>query len=121
MPLVPSFGSFSRLAAGFQHAPGPEAQACRRFSIQLQYGRAVRKIAPSPMKPLLYAALAAYVVAAIHSILAFVNKRRAIERLSLIALACGFAAHTAATVLDWVEDGHYPLMHLHETISFLAW
>ena len=73
------------------------------------------------MKPLLYVALAAYVVAAIHSILAFVNKRRAIERLSLIALACGFAAHTAATAVDWVEDGHYPLMHLHETISFLAW
>ena len=39
------------------------------------------------MKPLLYLALAAYVVAAINSILAFVNKRRVVERISLIALA----------------------------------
>ncbi|MGH9902926.1 MAG: cytochrome C assembly family protein [Pyrinomonadaceae bacterium] len=73
------------------------------------------------MKPLLYIALAAYVVAAIHSVLAFVNKRRAVERVSLASLACGFAAHTAALVADWVGDGHYPLFHLHETISFLGW
>ncbi|HEV2765728.1 MAG TPA: cytochrome c biogenesis protein CcsA [Pyrinomonadaceae bacterium] len=73
------------------------------------------------MKPLLYAALAAYVVAAIHSILAFVNKRRAVERIALWTLGVGFAAHTAAIVADWVRDGHYPLLHLHETISFLGW
>lgn len=73
------------------------------------------------MKPFLYAALAAYVVAAIHSILAFVNKRRAVERVSVFALLAGFVAHTLAITLDWVEDGHYPLFYLHETISFLAW
>ena len=73
------------------------------------------------MKPFLYAALAAYVVAAIHSILAFLNKRRAVERVSFFALLAGFSAHTLAILLDWVEDGHYPLFHLHETISFLAW
>lgn len=73
------------------------------------------------MKPLLYAALAAYVVAAIHATLAFVNKRRAVERVSFYALGLGFAAHTAAIIGDWITDGHYPLLHLHETISFLAW
>ena len=73
------------------------------------------------MKPFLYAALAAYVVAALHSVLAFVNKRRVFERVSAWALACGFLAHTAALVADWVEDGQYPLFHLHETISFLGW
>ena len=73
------------------------------------------------MKPILYAALAAYVTAAIHSVLAFVNKRRAVERVALWTLAGGFAAHTAAIALDWLRDGHYPLRHLHETISFLAW
>ena len=73
------------------------------------------------MKPLLLAALAAYVVAAIHSILAFVNKRRAFERVSLGSLAVGFVAHSAALVVDWVKDGQYPLFHLRETISFLAW
>ena len=74
-----------------------------------------------PMKPFLYAALAAYVVAAIHALLAFANKRRATERICIVALVLGFAAHTAAIVADWVGDGHYPLLHLHETISFLAW
>ena len=73
------------------------------------------------MKPLLYVALAAYVVAAAHSILSFVNKRRAAERVARWTLGGGFAAHTAAIVADWVRDGHYPLLHLHETISFLAW
>ena len=73
------------------------------------------------MKPLLYLALAAYTVAAIHSLLAFINKRRALARVSLWALACGFVVHTAAIIADWVGDGHYPLFHLHETVSFLAW
>lgn len=73
------------------------------------------------MKPLLYAALAAYVVAAIHYVLAFVNKRRAVERVAILSVACGFLVHTAAIIFDWVRDGHYPLFHLHETISFLAW
>lgn len=73
------------------------------------------------MKPFLYLALAAYVVAAIHSILAFFNRRRAAERISFAFLLLGFAAHTAAIIIDWVADGHYPLFHLHETISFLGW
>lgn len=73
------------------------------------------------MKPLLYAALAGYIVAAVHAVLAFVNKRRAVERITVYSLGFGFAAHTGALIADWVTDGHYPLFHLHETISFLAW
>ncbi|HEX8473428.1 MAG TPA: cytochrome c biogenesis protein CcsA [Pyrinomonadaceae bacterium] len=73
------------------------------------------------MKPLLYAALAAYVIAAIHYVLAFVNKRRAVERVALLSVGCGFLMHTLAILADWIGDGHYPLFHLHETISFLAW
>jgi ABC-type uncharacterized transport system permease subunit len=73
------------------------------------------------MKPLLYAALAGYVVAAIHAVLAFVNKRRSAVRVTLYAAVAGFAAHTAALVVDWATEGHYPLFHLPETLSFLAW
>lgn len=73
------------------------------------------------MKPLLYIALAAYVVAAIHYLLAFVNKRRAVERIAIWSVGCGFLAHTGAIIADWVRDGQYPLFHLGETISFLAW
>jgi ABC-type transport system involved in cytochrome c biogenesis permease subunit len=73
------------------------------------------------MKPLLLSVLAAYVVAAIHAILAFANKRRSLEQVSLAALLIGFVLHTASLVIDWVQDGHYPLFGIRETLSFLAW
>jgi cytochrome c-type biogenesis protein CcsB len=73
------------------------------------------------MKPLLFTVLAAYVVAAIHSILAFANKRRVLERVSFVALVTGFGVHTISLITDWLRDGHYPLFGLRETLSFLAW
>ena len=73
------------------------------------------------MRSLLLAVLAAYVVAAIHAVLAFINKRRILQRVSDWALAAGFVLHTAALLADWVLDGHYPLFFLPETLSFLAW
>src|SRR5215510_7373485 len=73
------------------------------------------------MRSLLFAVLAAYVVAAIHSVLAFINKRRSLQRVSDWALATGFLLHTAALLADWVLDGHYPLFFFRETLSFLAW
>jgi cytochrome c-type biogenesis protein CcsB len=73
------------------------------------------------MNYLLLIALVAYVNAAVHAVLAFAYKRRAVERVSLVSLALGFAAHTAAFLRDWIQDGHYPLFGLRETLSFLAW
>jgi ABC-type uncharacterized transport system permease subunit len=73
------------------------------------------------MKPFLYAALAGYVIAAIHAILAFVNKRRATERITFYSVIFGFAAHTGSIIFDWARDGHYPLFSTPEALSFLAW
>ncbi|HJR08468.1 MAG TPA: cytochrome c biogenesis protein CcsA [Pyrinomonadaceae bacterium] len=73
------------------------------------------------MNYLLLAALAAYVNAAVHAILAFAYKRRSVERVALASLGVGFALHTAAFMRDWIQDGHYPLFGLRETLSFLAW
>ena len=73
------------------------------------------------MKALLLVVLAAYFVAAIHSILAFVNKRRALQRVSDLSLAVGFTLHTVALISDWVVDGRYPLLSLRETLCFLGW
>lgn len=70
---------------------------------------------------LLLAVLAAYLIAAIHAILAFVNKRRSVQRVADGSMAVGFVLHTAALVTDWAIDGHYPLFLLRETLSFLAW
>jgi cytochrome c-type biogenesis protein CcsB len=73
------------------------------------------------MKPLLLTVVAAYVVAAIHAILAFVNKRRTLERITLGSLAFGFVLHTVLMITDWTQEGRYPLFGLRETLSFLAW
>ena len=73
------------------------------------------------MRSLLLAVVAAYLIAAIHSILAFVNKRRSLQRVAEWCTAAGFVLHTAALVADWVIDGHYPLFSLREALSFLAW
>ena len=73
------------------------------------------------MRSLLLAVLAAYVVAAIHAVLAFLNKRRVLLRVSEWAMGVGFLLHTAALIADWVIYAHYPLFYLRETLSFLAW
>src|ERR1700704_4453317 len=73
------------------------------------------------MRSLLLAVLAAYLNAAIHSILAFVNKRRSLQRVAELSIAAGFVLHTAALIADWAINGHYPLFYLRETLSFLAW
>ncbi|MBA3806417.1 MAG: cytochrome c biogenesis protein CcsA [Acidobacteria bacterium] len=80
-----------------------------------------KSLGQQAMKPLLLAVLAAYIVAAIHSVLAFINKRRAVERVAFLSLAVGFVLHTASLITDWTQEGHYPLFGLRETLSFLAW
>lgn len=73
------------------------------------------------MRSLLLAVLAAYIIAAIHAVLAFVNKRKTLQVVALWSLAAGFVLHTAALLADWIIDGHYPLFYLRETLSFLGW
>src|SRR5258707_5674822 len=73
------------------------------------------------MRSLLLAVLAAYLNAAIHSIVAFANTRRSLQRVAELTIAAGFVLHTAALIADWAINGHYPLFYLRETLSFLAW
>jgi len=73
------------------------------------------------MRSLLATVLAAYLIAAIHSILAFINKRRSVQRVAEWATIAGFVLHTVTLAVDWMIDGHYPLFFLRETVSFLAW
>ena len=73
------------------------------------------------MRSLLLAALAAYLIAAIHSILAFIGKRRSVQRTAEWSTVVGFILHTVALGADWFFDGHYPLFSLREALSFLAW
>ncbi|MCA1555783.1 MAG: hypothetical protein LC747_03735, partial [Acidobacteria bacterium] len=93
-----------------------------RFSF-INYNAASRffRVVTPPMNYLLLAALAAYVNAAVHAVLAFAYKRRAVERVALVSLGIGFALHTVAFLRDWIQEGRYPLFGLRETLSFLAW
>ena len=56
------------------------------------------------MTSLLLAVLAAYLIATIHSILAFINKRRSLQRVAEWSMGAGFVLHTAALIADWVVD-----------------
>jgi ABC-type uncharacterized transport system permease subunit len=73
------------------------------------------------MRSLLLAVLAAYLIAAIHSILAFVNKRRSLQQVAEWSMAVGWVLHTGVLLDEWAVDGHYPLFGSRETLSFLAW
>jgi len=73
------------------------------------------------VRSLLLAVLAAYLIAAIHSVLAFVNKRRSLQHVAEWSIAAGFIFHTGTLVADWIIDAHYPIFSLRETLSFLAW
>lgn len=86
-------------------------------------GSSTRILTPtfSPMRSLLLAVVAAYLIAAIHSILAFVNKRRSLQRVAEWSTAAGFVLHTVVLIADSYYDGHYPLFSLREALSFLAW
>src|SRR3954466_5268510 len=112
--------SFSRREAGFQQ-PSTPTLCLPHPHPSITMARASLTSLFSEMKPFLYAALTGYVVAAIHAVLAFVNKRRSAERIAFYSVVAGFAAHTGALVVDWVSDGHYPLFSTPEALSFLAW
>ncbi|MBO0223013.1 hypothetical protein J0689_27420, partial [Vibrio parahaemolyticus] len=62
-----------------------------------------------------------YIVAAIHAVLSFINRRRALEGVAHAALAVGFGFHTTALAGGWLRDRIYPLFHRSETLSFLGW
>jgi ABC-type transport system involved in cytochrome c biogenesis permease subunit len=73
------------------------------------------------MKSILLLVLGAYIVAAVHAVLAFLNKRRILQRVSWLALITGFGLHTLALISGWALEGRFPLFYLPETLSFLAW
>jgi len=108
-----------QLEANSEHIPN--TLPCRVLSTQLELTESLVYYTSVKMRSLLLAVLAAYVVSAIHAVLAFLNKRRALQRVSEWAMATGFVLHTAALIADWAIDGHYPLFTRRETLSFLAW
>ena len=53
------------------------------------------------MKPLLLLTLAAYVVAAVHYVVAFMHKRRSSERVAFVSLFAGLAMFLLNAMLNF--------------------
>jgi cytochrome c-type biogenesis protein CcsB len=49
------------------------------------------------------------------------NKKALLSRLSIGATATGFLFHTIALATRTVEEGHFPLTHFYEALSFFSW
>lgn len=65
--------------------------------------------------------LAFYAVGALHVLVHVLTRRRLLTALAATATLLGFAFHTAALSLRWVEIGHFPAIGLRDGSSFLAW
>lgn len=73
------------------------------------------------MDSLLVLTLAAYLIATIHIVLTFINKRRAMERVAFYSLVFGLALHTAYFIKEGIEEGRCPIYGFRDTFLFLAW
>ncbi len=74
------------------------------------------------MSSLLFtAAFCSYVVGLIHSVVSFATKKDLFYRVALAAVGLGFVLHTGYLVFEGVEQAHFPLVTLRETLAFFAW
>jgi cytochrome c-type biogenesis protein CcsB len=48
-------------------------------------------------------------------------QKRFVYRVSNILLWAGFVCHTGVIALQYSEGGHFPVQHLHETLSTFGW
>ncbi len=67
------------------------------------------------------AAFCSYVVGLIHSLVSFATKRDLFYRVALAAVGLGFGLHTAFLVFQAVDQAHFPLATLKESLAFFAW
>ena len=71
--------------------------------------------------PFFQAALIIYLLGTVVSLAYLISLRRPLSRLGTIILGGGFAVHTLALILRYVEAGYTPVTNLHESLSFFSW
>lgn len=67
------------------------------------------------------AAFCSYIVGLIHSVVSFATKRDVFHQVALWAVGLGFGLHSAFLIFEGVEQSHFPLVTLKESLAFLAW
>lgn len=50
----------------------------------------------------------------------FITLKKRMEKVATGILCAGLLFHTAAIAVRWVQAGHIPLVHMHESLSFLS-
>jgi cytochrome c-type biogenesis protein CcsB len=65
--------------------------------------------------------LVLYSVGALQVVLHAVARSRLLTSWTVAATLVGFAVHTAGVSQRWTEAGHFPVVGLHDAVSFLAW
>ena len=66
-------------------------------------------------------AIALYVLALLHSLFGFYQKRQIFVRIALGMVACGFVSHTVFLVMLGLQRRHFPISNLPESLCFFAW
>ena len=67
------------------------------------------------------AALILYLFGTGSSLAFLIFPRKMFSRIGNLALMGGFAVHSLALVIRYIEAGHTPITNLHESLSFFAW
>lgn len=73
------------------------------------------------MNWLLSVSIFLYTLGLLHSIFGFYQKRQVFVRLALGMVAAGFACHTLFLIWLSLENGHFPITNLSESLCFFAW
>lgn len=69
---------------------------------------------------LLTGTLCCYILATVIFLIQFITLKKRMEKAAIGILCAGLLLHTAAIAVRWVQAGHIPLVHMHESLSFLS-
>lgn len=69
---------------------------------------------------LLTGTLSFYTLATVIFLVQFITLKKRMERAATGILCAGLLFHTTAVAVRWVQAGHIPLVHMHESLSFLS-
>ncbi|MEZ0329362.1 MAG: c-type cytochrome biogenesis protein CcsB [Dissulfuribacterales bacterium] len=69
---------------------------------------------------LLTGTLCLYTLATVVFLVQFITLKKRMERAAAGILCAGVLFHTIAIAVRWAQAGHIPLVHMHESLSFLS-
>ncbi len=62
-----------------------------------------------------------YLLGALAYLAYLISLKKTFSKLAVVTIAAGFASHTLALIMRYVEAGYTPVTNLYESLSFFAW